>query len=208
MLLANSISGTKKFFQKTLGGLKSFFSKGYYQKLPKSPTTPQPYTVVDDIFYTREYWDHDSKLNHVPAADKSMKKITSTPTKQGQEFRNGSLQRRREEAYPNEVSNREDDEYYEYSSSWTAKQSREDGRSWLVAEKLRELEMLDVSNVDHNLDIEEVLHYYSRLTCPAYLEIVDNFFWQIYSEFFHNPTTPSRSTAKFSRFKPRSLIRS
>ena len=46
----------------------------------------------------------------------------------------------------------------------------------MVEQKLRELEMLDMNNVEYVLDIEEVLHYYSRLTCPAYLEIVDKFF--------------------------------
>ncbi|KAK7398943.1 hypothetical protein VNO78_10117 [Psophocarpus tetragonolobus] len=53
-----------------------------------------------------------------------------------------------------------------------------------VEKKLRELLKLNMSDVDHVLDIEEVLHYYSRLTCPLYLEIVDKLFMQLYSEFF------------------------
>ncbi|KAA8534984.1 hypothetical protein F0562_029987 [Nyssa sinensis] len=57
-------------------------------------------------------------------------------------------------------------------------------RQSLVAEKIRELEMMDKSNVEHVLDIEEVLHYYSRLTCPAYLDIVDSFFMDMYNELF------------------------
>lgn len=237
LLISNPLSGTKKFFQKTIGSLRSYFSKGSYQKLPKSPPPVRshfPYTALEDIMNTPpsdymalEYWDDYSKINHaVPAATaKRTKKITpTTPTrKQGgddrQEFqKNGSLKKLAAiPPTPNKKalsSSRKED--HEYSSSRnnnnnssTKESSREEGRSWLVAQKLRELEMLDVSNVDHMLDIEEVLHYYSRLTCPAYLDIVDKFFLQIYSEFFHsNPFTPSPTTTKFSRLRPRSLMRS
>ncbi|THF98523.1 hypothetical protein TEA_001166 [Camellia sinensis var. sinensis] len=41
--------------------------------------------------------------------------------------------------------------------------------------------MVDKSNIEHVLDIEEVLHYYSRLTCPAYVDIVDKFFMDIWT---------------------------
>ncbi|KAK9148838.1 hypothetical protein Scep_007595 [Stephania cephalantha] len=64
------------------------------------------------------------------------------------------------------------------------KVSEEERNYYSVTQRLKELELMDVSNVDHVLDIEEVLHYYSRLTCPAYLDMVDRFFTQIYSEFF------------------------
>ncbi|KAJ1393511.1 hypothetical protein SESBI_34874 [Sesbania bispinosa] len=75
----------------------------------------------------------------------------------------------------------------------------------MVEKKLRELEMLDMSNVDYVLDIEEVLHYYSRLTCPAYLEIVDKFFMEMYSEFFDGPGKPaiSRTPSVNSKIKLR-----
>ncbi|KAK6912068.1 hypothetical protein RJ641_024161 [Dillenia turbinata] len=61
------------------------------------------------------------------------------------------------------------------------------GRAYLLAQKIKELEMMDVGNMDHVLDVEEVLHYYSRLTCPAYLDIVDKFFLDMYSELFVSP---------------------
>ncbi|THF98979.1 hypothetical protein TEA_022301 [Camellia sinensis var. sinensis] len=54
------------------------------------------------------------------------------------------------------------------------------GGGYMLAEKIRELEMMDMNDVDHVLDIEEVLHNYSRLTCPVYLDIVDNFFVDMY----------------------------
>ncbi|XP_049345408.1 uncharacterized protein LOC125809907 [Solanum verrucosum] len=59
-----------------------------------------------------------------------------------------------------------------------------DETSYLVAQKLDELKMLENYKDEHALDIEQVLYYYSRLTCPAYVEIVDKFFMQIYSELF------------------------
>ncbi|XP_009784188.1 uncharacterized protein [Nicotiana sylvestris] len=62
-------------------------------------------------------------------------------------------------------------------------------RSYLVAQKLRELKMLEKNNEEHGRDIEEVLYYYSRLTCPTYVEIVDKFFMEMYSELFNQQAT-------------------
>ncbi|GMP42777.1 hypothetical protein CsSME_00012399 [Camellia sinensis var. sinensis] len=57
------------------------------------------------------------------------------------------------------------------------------GGGYILAEKMRELEMMDMNDVDHVLDIEEVLHNYACLTYPVYLDIVDNFFMDMYSKF-------------------------
>lgn len=66
-----------------------------------------------------------------------------------------------------------------------------EGRSYVVAQKLKELKMIDNSNEEHMLDVEEILHYYSRLTCPAYLDIVDKFFMEMHSELFSiNQSSP------------------
>ncbi|KAK7364040.1 hypothetical protein VNO80_12377 [Phaseolus coccineus] len=75
-------------------------------------------------------------------------------------------------------------------------------RYCMVEQKLRELEMLDMNNVEYILDIEEVLHYYSRLTCPAYVEIVDKFFLEMYSELF-GPSMRHASPSRVSRNKLR-----
>lgn len=64
-------------------------------------------------------------------------------------------------------------------SPFISKDMRE-RRYCMVEEKLRELKMLDISNVDYVMDIEEVLYFYSRLTSPTYLEIVDRFFMEMY----------------------------
>lgn len=57
------------------------------------------------------------------------------------------------------------------------------GRGYVFVETMKELEIMDMNDVDHVLDIEEILHYYSRLTCPVYLDLVDTFFMDMYSEF-------------------------
>lgn len=76
-------------------------------------------------------------------------------------------------------------------------------RYCMVEQKLRELEMLDMNNVEYVLDIEEVLHYYSRLTCPAYLEIVDKFFLEMYSELFGSSMRHASPRNVNSRLKMR-----
>ncbi|KAH7511911.1 uncharacterized protein LOC112490439 [Ziziphus jujuba] len=238
MLLRKSISGTKKFFQKTLGGLKSLFSKGDYEKLPKS--SPQnnafSYTtaaVADvnhvhtnykdlDKFYTelaQEYWDNIHVEDH-QSKRKIITTATSTPTKQDhREFdQSGNLKKLAHNSSPVKVMKNNNMETQQrrvvypnnHNINKVKKNRREEEeeeemgerRSWLVEEKLKELEMLDISNVDHVLDIEEVLHYYSRLTCPAYLEIVDKFFLDIYAEFFKPPPV-SATRINSSRLRPR-----
>lgn len=59
------------------------------------------------------------------------------------------------------------------------------GRHVLLAQKMKELEMMmNVNDVDHVMDIEEALYLYSRLTCPVYVDLLEKFFMDMYSEFF------------------------
>ncbi|EPS67424.1 hypothetical protein M569_07353, partial [Genlisea aurea] len=62
-----------------------------------------------------------------------------------------------------------------------------------LSKRMKELEMMDVNDMDHVLDVEEALHYYSRLTCPAYQHIVDHFFTDMYLEFHEPPQAPTPS---------------
>ncbi|KAL1356670.1 hypothetical protein HN51_008656 [Arachis hypogaea] len=185
MLLRSSISSTKKFFQKTIKNFKSFFSPPeYYQRLPKSPPRPPhhnnhnpfSYPLDMDTNTTTSYQelglDHNHHHNYYNSdfneewdnSEQEKKAIIVKRSKQAEKKKNH---------HNEEYGNRN--------------QKKKDCSSFIVEEKLRELEMLDISNVEYVLDIEEVLHYYSRLTCPAYLQIVDSFFMQIYSEFFAPP---------------------
>ncbi|XP_041002347.1 uncharacterized protein LOC121248058 [Juglans microcarpa x Juglans regia] len=246
MLLRNSISNTKKFFQKTLQSFKSLFSEGY-QKLPKtSPLNPfssrasadmnvQPSYKDLDKFYT-DQWESSDKDHMKIMAKKGIIQKQSTmasSTQQEKEVYGGSflkfsqatavkknhVDRRRSEEYDHHHNHHEDDQIKsipyqrrrQENSCSKGMMMREGGiRTCLVAQKLKEMETLDMGNVDHLLDIEEVLHYYSRLTCPAYLDIVDKFFLDIYEEFFGAATialTPASSINSRLRQR-RSVMRS
>ncbi|MCD7446869.1 hypothetical protein HAX54_017931 [Datura stramonium] len=52
----------------------------------------------------------------------------------------------------------------------------------ILAQKMKELEMMDEEDLDQMLDIKEVLYYYSHLKCPVYLDIVDRYFTDMYNE--------------------------
>jgi hypothetical protein len=213
MLLRNSISNTKKFFRKTLQSFKSLFS-GDYQRLPKSPPkNPFSYTHSVDMNIVQPTTDHNeldkfyTEFTNKWDSDKDGAKKGSK--KQETEVYSGSFMEF-SQTYPTKKNHNHHEEIMkrreDHSCSKGRTRTRGGKANWLVVQKLKELEMLDVSNVDHLLDIEEVLHYYSRLTCPAYLDIVDKFFMDMCAEFFGAGTlTPARSMISTSRLRPRSV---
>lgn len=194
MLLKTSFSYTKKFFQRTLQTFKSLLPGGY-QRLPKTP----PFNPFRSSFCCRG--GAAAHINVHPSCEELDKFYTELIADQWGYSDNKERKRSKKKK-----KNQEDqhEEIYSRAGSFmnlpkskmvnTNKDheiERREDRSHLVAQKLRELEMMDMGNVDHVLDIEEVLHYYSRLTCPAYLHMVDKFFMDIFSEFF----SPSSTTA-------------
>ncbi|CAN8270203.1 unnamed protein product [Cochlearia groenlandica] len=51
-----------------------------------------------------------------------------------------------------------------------------------MEKKIKEMYMIDhTGDIEHALDVEEALHYYSLLRSPVYLNIVDKFFNDLYS---------------------------
>ncbi|KAF7819820.1 hypothetical protein G2W53_025275 [Senna tora] len=202
MLLRSSIANTKRFFQKTLDNFKSLFSPAY-QRLPKAPTPMDIGNYEElDKFYANftQQWDSQQhkaarKRGNNINNNKTVLSPSSPPTKQ-------------QEIQVNKKNDDDDDDEKEKKRMMMIRRKQEDSRVVVVEKKLRELEMLDKGNVDHVMDIEEVLHYYSRLTCPAYLDIVDKFFMELYSEFFAQPPANNASPASVkSRFKYRSAMR-
>ncbi|KAF8393365.1 hypothetical protein HHK36_021608 [Tetracentron sinense] len=205
MLLRNSISHTKKFFRKTLQNFKSFIYGGY-QKLPKTPPF-NPFSCGGDMNIHQSfreldnfYTDFSNRWESVE--DKSKKrnknKIMSAKQSMEEDAYEGSfmkfakwspvkskLEVRREEGKKMRSTHEGG------SEGESCSHCVREGRSYLVTQKLKELEMMDANNMDHVLDIEEVLHYYSRLTCPVYVDIVNKFFMEMYSEFL----LPQASTA-------------
>ncbi|KAL6974403.1 hypothetical protein U1Q18_028585 [Sarracenia purpurea var. burkii] len=197
MLLRTSISKTKKFFQKTLQTFKSFLSPDY-QRLPKSPPRTSPFSsfpgVIDSISLSQNYkeldkfyadftdkWDNDrSKMKTNKKKKRSDKKIAMSSRIDDEKVESGSLMKFRKwrEDQEEEKKKKKKKERIVVEEG----KIKEEGRICWVQQKLKELEMVERGNVEHLLDIEEVLHYYSRLTCLAYVEIVDKFFMEIYTE--------------------------
>lgn len=203
MLLRTSISKYKKFFQNTLNNFKSLFSRSY-QKIPKTP--PHNHSSYNDLekFYSdfTEKWDSEKGKSKKRRKNKVM--LSSSTTKQEEELH---VHNHNENLVA--LNNAKEKNEMEKSEELDGEQCKQDSSSMfnsksMVEKKLKELEMLEMSNVDYILDIEEVLHYYSRLTCPSYLEIVDKFFVEMYSEFFGCPETPASVNSKLKMRSVRS----
>ncbi|XP_038880084.1 uncharacterized protein LOC120071772 [Benincasa hispida] len=187
MFLRASISNTKKFFKKTLCNFKSFFSNSYH----RLPEAAPPFLAVSEM-------DKDSTFHFIPSQQEvqngSFMK-NNNPNAALHFSKNTMDQTRKERVEKNEdgikieaTHQRKTQENLE-CCSWKR-------RMCLVAKKLKELEKVDARNVDHAMDIQEVLHYYSRLTSPTFLEIVDKFFVDIFAEFnsAHSSSKPSHFT--------------
>ncbi|PQM35185.1 uncharacterized protein Pyn_22646 [Prunus yedoensis var. nudiflora] len=65
-----------------------------------------------------------------------------------------------------------------------------------LAKRMKEFEMVDTSDVEQVLDVEEALHYYSRLKSPVYVDIVDKFFLDMYSDFSVPPASININNSK------------
>lgn len=214
MLLRDSIEKTKNLFNKTLVNLKSFFFGGY-QKLPKPPPF-HPFSCgrsrqedsQREKFYAHfcNEWEVDLdkgttrtqkdakeqvKDGDDPCSDTAMKHVNyQSPVKNEQQ----EVERER--------GKREKKTEKKVGGSKSVKTEETDGVNaggLVLAKRMKELEMMDISDMDHVLDIEEALHYYSRLKSPVYVGIVDKFFMDMYSDFSTTPQQHSLSTTTKSK---------
>ncbi|XP_057466219.1 uncharacterized protein LOC130755740 [Actinidia eriantha] len=170
MLLRKAFQKTKIFFHKTLKNLKLFLFDGY-QKLPTYCNNSSPNTQQLDQFYRDFSLLWESNNEHT----KQSTSISAKEPMEEEDEERGSEKR--------EIG----------STREPCPLIANGGGNYVLAQKMKEFEMMEWTDVDHVLDIEEVLHYYSRLKCPAYLDIVDKFFMDMCSEF--SPTKPSASSA-------------
>ena len=176
-MLKRSIHKVKNVFHRRLLNIKSLVSKRYnqlsrapsFKSIPSCNSTRKILQV--DILYRDISEESEADHDEVVEAKKS-----SSVTKSIQKEWN--------------VSNRSVRSNAEKSTSKSTREERVKeekkiarGRGRVLAEKIKELEMVDAYDDDHIMDIEEALHHYSLLTCPAYQDIVDNFFMDMYSEF-------------------------
>ncbi|KAK7335938.1 hypothetical protein VNO80_28085 [Phaseolus coccineus] len=188
MLLRETFRKTKVILHKTIRSFKSAIFGGY-QKLPRSLSF-NPFlgrscnarTYTSDQFYNEFYDILQSDLNRIKrgADNNSMSRSrermedaanTETLTKQSSQKRVA-----------------EDGEVEEKQSKGSCELGKKECLNMKegaheLGQKMKELEMMDTGDVEHVLDIEEALHYYSRLTSPVYLDIVDKFFTDMHTEF-------------------------
>lgn len=201
MQLKESVQNTKKFFHITLQNIKSLFVGGY-QKLSKSSSFKFSCGSTSTRKNRKHQFYADFCNEWECSIEKAVKRKNSGPIIMKEAMR----QEREEEESEDEdlyssgsnsvklakspLRNKEVEEKEEKnkkSSYWrkgeekSQKNKKEDG--YALAKKMKELEMIDASDMEQVLDVEEALHYYSRLKSPVYLDIVDKFFTDMYSEF-------------------------
>ncbi|KAK9071960.1 hypothetical protein SSX86_008391 [Deinandra increscens subsp. villosa] len=157
---------TKHFFKKSIETFKSYFKEGY-EKLPKTPSyngNCNPGFSLENVYSEFiDEWEATERVMISPY-EKNASNL---------KYKKPLMMRGFHEV----------DEAKEQKQEDTSSREREKMR-FLVTKRLKELEILDRNNVDHVLDIQEILHFYSRLTCPTYCEIVENFFTEMYAEVF------------------------
>ncbi|XP_057535917.1 uncharacterized protein LOC130813972 [Amaranthus tricolor] len=163
-MFKKTIQKTKKFFLKTLQNLKTFLF-GTYENIPK--------TLFINPLSCNSLNQSSHHLEHIHPKLSNFHQ-SSVFDKDDQDHNDGIH------------TTREFSTSYETNDELTKKS--EDPRkvqqsSYILAQKMKDLEMIYVGDVDHTLDIEEALHYYSRITCPVYVEMVNKFFMDMYTDF-------------------------
>ncbi|KAI4329252.1 hypothetical protein L6164_021539 [Bauhinia variegata] len=196
MLPRETIHKTKVFFHKTLQNFKSFFSGGY-QKLPRSfffnpfsCGSANTRTYTTDQFYNEFYDQWLSDLNRIMKNDHNSIPGLKEPEMQSDAGAGSFVKSAKQSPIQSIHEEKAEENNNKMQSQLAGK--KEDlcsqnmsggGGAQVLAEKMKELEMMDVGDVEQVLDIQEALHYYSRLTSPVYLDMVDQFFVDIHSEF-------------------------
>lgn len=199
MLPRESITKTKFFFHKTLENLKSFFH-GEYKKLPRSFSfnplsslrSVNADTYTSEQFYHEFYdqWQSELKRLKMIDEDNNNDSIIMSPVSKPKE---PEMEKAAEFAEGLMVFYEEEDKGKEKKTKENVGLEKGNGRRARIndlVEKMKESEMMEVDDVEHLLDIEEALHYYSRLKCPLYLDVVDKFFMEMITEFSVPPRLP------------------
>ncbi|XP_076952073.1 uncharacterized protein LOC143625683 [Bidens hawaiensis] len=195
MLIRKTIHKTKKFFNKTIQTFKSFVFGGY-KKLSKAPSltlfsTNNPKMQHLDNFYKEfcEQWDTETANN------------TNEILKLSQQHDIESNQTMIISQDHKPIVDISLDEQKDVGCS-----KHVDGvnQTNILERKMKELEMMDVKDEEHVMDIEEVLHYYSLLTSPIYQDLVDKFFTDMYSDFNiqHPPIRSNSLSSSIRRLGP------
>ncbi|KAK9071283.1 hypothetical protein SSX86_009851 [Deinandra increscens subsp. villosa] len=172
MVLRITYCNTKRFLKTTIQSFKSYFSGGY-QRLPKTPPC-NPFSCTGSRDRAGMHATHFNLNHREPETATNHHKKTETATKEA----GGNLNLKE----PNLIKKQENKTKVDCENP--EKDEDESSSKCFVTRKLKEFEKMDRNNIDLVLDIEEVLHYYSRLTCPVYRDIIEKFFVEMYSGTF------------------------
>ncbi|XP_010476608.1 PREDICTED: uncharacterized protein LOC104755837 [Camelina sativa] len=151
---AKSIQRVGRFLRKTLGSIKSTICSRDYKNLPNNTPLLSPFS------YSRRCpEDSQTKGTYTviccdtAVADNTLKKSLN--------------------------------EQHKKKPKKVAAEPLEDAkkRGDALAQKMKDLNMVDLRDVEHSLDVREALRCYSSIRSPVYLDIVDNFFTDMYYEF-------------------------
>ncbi|WVZ25779.1 hypothetical protein V8G54_004323 [Vigna mungo] len=192
MQLRQTFRKTKVFFNKSFRNFLSFFFEEY-QKLPRSFSF-NPFlcrvgnarTRTSDQFYSEFYDLLQTDLNRINLYGNNNSESSvcfprqrlqkSKNEERAQEKKKGSSQLRKKEDFNSENMNK---------------------KVHVLAQKMKAMDMVDAGDLERVLDIEEALHYYSRLKSPVYVDIVDTFFMNMQSEL--SASQPCASSIKPSK---------
>lgn len=206
MRISESIKKTKNFFQKSLVNLKSLLFGGY-RKPPKPPLLNSfscgsriTKNHHKDLYYTEfcNAWESDLE----EAKKRRKNKVTDSKKPVNEEnASSGSLTKL---ADPGSVKTKQEERTKEEKKMGSSRMDKKvdqcsqdmNPESYALAQKMKELDMMDAGDMEHILDVEEALHYYSRLRSPVYLDIVDKFFTDMYSELNVPQASAGTNTSK------------
>ncbi|XP_065868863.1 transcription repressor OFP17 [Euphorbia lathyris] len=191
MQLKESISKTKFFFHKSIRNFKSIFLVRY-EKLPKAASC-NPFLCVGGSIKKRQMdkyyaefcneWECDLEK----ALNNKKKKTVTEESVRGEKdgCDESSVKHRIMSPLKKKEVGLKEEKMKKSSHPRKGEQcsKKQSDEGYVLAKKMKELEMMDVGDVEHVLDVEEALHYYSRLKSPVYLDMVDKFFTDMYKDF-------------------------
>ncbi|XP_041019389.1 uncharacterized protein LOC121261210 [Juglans microcarpa x Juglans regia] len=198
MMLRDTIDKTKILFCETLQNLKFFFSDRY-QKFPKLPSF-DPFSCgcgscnrgdrQRDQFYIDFCDEWEANLGKAKKSYNTSIVASEEPRKE--EDAKQSPAKSKQEVVAKEMKTKESPQIGKGDEACSKKRN---GKGNGLAQKMKDLEMMEAGDVEQVLDVEEALHYYSRLTSPVYLDLVDKFFTDVYTEY-SVPQASSINTSK------------
>ncbi|KAK9666162.1 hypothetical protein RND81_14G165400 [Saponaria officinalis] len=177
MLFKKSIKKTKNLFHKSLQNLKNF-PYGGHDTLPRSLfLNPLSCTTFNPKTHHFKLDNNIAEIIHKNDTTLLEDEHKSCTTTLNQKLENNIA-----EIIPENDTFLLEDDHQNVMTNYSSCRYENEG-AYILAQKMKELDMMEVEDVDHVLDVEEALNYYSRLSCPAYVDIVDKFFMDMYYDF-------------------------